>query len=104
MTTTLRTILSDMARLYGRWGYTLRLTSGDRSVAEQDALYRAGKTRLPGGSSKHNRGEAADLVPGKRWPRNQVTQADSFRSIASVAREFGLQAVVERDHVHVEIP
>lgn len=104
MTESLKTKLGMMARIYAGWGYTLRLTSGDRTHKQQDALFAAGKTRLRGGESLHNFGRAADLVPGSKWPRKTVDLATSFRSIAAVARACDLEAVVEPDHVHVEDP
>ena len=101
MTTSTKTKLGLVAAFYAQYGLTLRLTSGDRSVEEQDRLYRAGRTRLKGGESYHNFGRAADLVPGSKWPAN-VTLSTSFRHIAAVCTAAGLQAVIERDHVHAE--
>lgn len=64
-----------MIRLAADDGYTIRVTQGLRTFAEQDALYAQGRTRpgprvsnAPAGASAHNYGAAVDvafLVSGK---------------------------------------
>jgi len=80
-------------------GYPLRVTSTDRTIAKQNELYTAGKTALPGGSSLHNFGRAADVIPGK-W--GTVRQA--YPAVAYVARLLTIDPLEEQDHIHLEFP
>lgn len=93
-------MLSKLVEFYSAYGFELRVTSTDRTVAKQDELYRQGKTKLPGGRSMHNFGRAADVVPGSPWP--PVSRQASFDHIAKAGRIVGFEAVVEADHVHLE--
>ena len=100
MTALTKRRLKALVEAYARFGFHLRVTSTDRTIAEQDALYRAGKTKLRGGESLHNFGRAADVATGPEWP----PRLTSYKHIAASARLFGFEAVIEKDHVHLEVP
>ena len=71
----------------------LRLNSGKRSHAEQDALHRAGVTTVPGGhdEARHQRGQAADIGPDTE-----------YGWIAANAHKYGLETVTPGEPWHVE--
>lgn len=100
MTRDARARLDWIVAFYRSYGFTLAVTSTDRTRAQQDELLRRGKTTLPGGSSLHNFGRAADVVP-RNWG---VPALDAYRHIAQLARLVGVEPVIESDHVHLEFP
>src|SRR5262245_1068586 len=101
MTKTMRDRLAAFIRWYARFGLSVRITSTDRTFAEQDKLFAQGKTKLRGGQSLHNFGLAADVIPGDVWP--DVSRSESFAHLAAVGTLLGFQAVQESDHVHLEL-
>jgi len=92
--------LDAITSLFRALGYPLTVTSTDRTNAQQDALYRAGKTGLPGGASLHNYGRAADVVPASRG----LTPAQISPAVAYVARLIDCEPLLESDHIHIEFP
>lgn len=79
-------------------GLRFRVTSALRTAAEQDALFRQGRTRLPAGKSLHESGLAVDIVSTARTSQILATQG-----LQMLASRFGLQAVLEADHLHLEL-
>ena len=74
-------------------GLMPKFTSGFRTAREQNALKAAGRARLSAEETLHTKGLAADFVEAQgRYP-----------ALASIAREVGLQAVIEADHLHLEL-
>lgn len=86
------------------YGYTLRISSGFRTVAEQDQLYNQGRTvnghivtEAQGGKSIHNFGFAVDVVD--RWKGYDI----DWEKIGKVAEYCGLEHGDEGDISHFEI-
>ena len=84
-----------------RYGITLKVTDGFRTVAEQDDLYAQGRTKpgnrvtnAKGGDSNHNFGLAIDVVPmvangkGKLVPDWEST---NFPLIGRIGQSVGLE-------------
>jgi len=85
------------------YGYTLRISSGFRTVAEQDQLYNQGRTvdghivtEAPGGKSIHNFGFAVDVVD--RWREYNV----NWEKLGKIAAFCGLEPSDEGDISHFE--
>lgn len=85
------------------YGYTLRISSGFRTVAEQDELYNQGRTvnghivtEALGGKSIHNFGFAVDVVD--RWKEYNV----NWDRITKMAEYCGLEPSGEGDVSHFE--
>lgn len=85
------------------YGYNLRISSGFRSVEEQEAIYEQGRTvnghivtEAPGGKSIHNYGFAVDLVD--RWKGYDI----DWNRIEKMANYCGLQSGGEGDVAHFE--
>lgn len=95
-------------------GFTIEITQGLRTFAEQDALYAQGRTRrgpkvtkAKAGQSLHNYGVACDfalMVGGKYvWPESHPV----WQAIGEAARKVGLEAGYwwkDPDKPHVELP
>ncbi|MDP2934406.1 MAG: M15 family metallopeptidase [bacterium] len=86
------------------YGYTLRISSGFRTVAEQDQLYNQGRTvnghivtEAQGGKSIHNFGFAVDIVD--RWKEYDI----DWEKIGRMAEYCGLEHGDEGDISHFEI-
>ena len=82
------------------YGYTLRITSGFRSMAEQDELFEQGRTVnghivswAPSGRSLHNYGFAVDVVD--RWKGYNI----NWKKLAKISAYCGLEQV---DDPHFE--
>jgi hypothetical protein len=99
VTSDARARLNALLSLFSRARLPLKVTSTDRSIAKQQALYLAGKTSLPGGKSLHNFGRAADVVPAG-W----ATVREAGPHIRTAAGWLAIEAVIESDHVHLEFP
>lgn len=77
-------------------GYTVKIISGNRTWAEQDALYAQGRTKpgpivtnARGGQSKHNFGVAWDLgIFDEKG--NYLPESPLYREIAPIGLELGL--------------
>ncbi|MBU1102062.1 M15 family metallopeptidase, partial [Patescibacteria group bacterium] len=85
------------------YGYTLRISSGFRTVAEQDQLYKQGRTvdghivtEAPGGKSIHNFGFAVDVVD--RWREYDI----DWEKLAKIGTYCGLEPSEEGDISHFE--
>ena len=92
--------LIPIASLYG---YTLRISSGFRSVEEQNHTYLQGRvvnghivTEAPGGRSIHNFGFAVDIVD--RWREYDI----NFDKLGKIAEYCGLEHGDEGDLAHFE--
>ena len=86
------------------YGNTLRISSGFRTVEEQDELYNQGRTvnghivtEALGGRSIHNFGFAVDVVD--RWKEYDV----NWEKIGKIAEYCGLEHGDEGDISHFEI-
>ena len=97
-------------------GITCVVTSGRRTIAEQDALYAQGRTtpgkivtKAQGGQSPHNFGLAADLCPkdgrGELWWN---APDDVWNAMHMVGEQLGLRAGYDfksiKDAPHYEDP
>ena len=105
-----RQIVDNLAKQ----GFTIEITQGYRTFAEQDALYAQGRTRkgpkvtwAKGGQSLHNYAVAADfaLMSGGKytWPDPHPV----WEAIAREAKRLGLESGYywkKQDKPHVEIP
>ncbi|HUT96245.1 MAG TPA: M15 family metallopeptidase [Candidatus Paceibacterota bacterium] len=85
------------------YGYTLRITSGFRSVEEQNQIYEQGRTidghiitEAPGGRSIHNFGFAVDVVD--RWKEYDI----DFDRLGKIAEYCGLEHDDDGDLSHFE--
>ncbi len=85
------------------YGYTLRISSGFRTVAEQDEIYDQGRTvdghivtEAPGGKSIHNYGFAVDVVD--RWREYGV----NWERLAKIGTYCGLEPGDDGDVSHFE--
>jgi hypothetical protein len=85
------------------YGYTLRITSGFRTVAEQDQLYNQGRkvdghivTEASGGRSIHNFGFAVDIVD--RWDEYNI----NWEKLGQIASFCSLEPGDENDLSHFE--
>jgi hypothetical protein len=85
------------------YGYTLRISSGFRTVEEQDQLYNQGRTinghivtEAPGGKSIHNYGFAVDVVD--RWHEYNI----DWKKLGKIATFCGLEPSDEGDISHFE--
>lgn len=86
------------------YGYTLRISSGFRTVEEQDELYNQGRTvnghivtEAQGGKSIHNFGFAIDLVD--RWEGYDI----DWEKIGRIAEYCDLEHGDDGDVSHFEI-
>jgi len=99
-----RSLLNAYLAAFSRVGSTPpRVTSTDRTRAEQDALIRQGRGVL---NSLHLVGRAADIVPPAQWG-GRVT----LERLASHARSWMRVKAIphgktgqKADHVHIEFP
>lgn len=97
-------------------GITCIVTSGRRTIAEQNALYAQGRTvpgnivtKAQGGQSPHNFGLAADLCPmdqcGELWWN---APDDVWNAMHMVGEQMGLRAGYDfksiKDSPHYESP
>jgi peptidoglycan L-alanyl-D-glutamate endopeptidase CwlK len=85
------------------YGYTLRISSGFRSVEEQNQIYQQGRvvnghivTEAMGGRSIHNFGFAVDVVD--RWRGYDI----DFDKLGKIAEYCGLESGDEGDLAHFE--
>jgi len=85
------------------YGYTLRISSGFRSVEEQNQIYQQGRvvnghivTEAQGGKSIHNFGFAVDIVD--RWREYDI----DFDKLEKIAEYCGLERGDEGDLAHFE--
>jgi len=85
------------------YGYTLRVSSGFRTMEEQDQIYQQGRTEnghivteAPAGKSIHNFGFAVDVVD--RWNGYDI----NWDRIAEMANYCGLESGGEGDVAHIE--
>jgi len=85
------------------YGYTLRISSGFRTVVEQNRLYNQGRTinghmvtEAPGGKSLHNFGFAIDVVD--RWREYNI----NWEKLARIGAYCGLEPSDEGDISHFE--
>lgn len=101
----------------GTMGIICIVTSGRRTIAEQNKLYQQGRTtpgqivtKARGGESPHNFGLGADLCPYKPGTKELWWTApdDIWHAIADVAKSRGLVAGYYwsnfQDKPHVEDP
>lgn len=90
-------------------GLTIRVTSGTRTYAEQDALYAQGRTatgnkvtNAKGGQSNHNFGIAFDIsvIAGNKLSQN----LDDYDKVGLIGKDIGLEwgggwtSLVDRPH------
>lgn len=85
-----------LATVLHRTGVRLVLGSTLRTVAEQEALYRAGKSRVRGANAPHVRGVAVDVYEPAGAP------AVFRRTWQAVARELGWHGMYSWDAGHLE--
>jgi len=85
------------------YGYTLRISSGFRSMEEQNQIYQQGRsvnghivTEAVGGRSIHNFGFAVDVVD--RWKEYDI----DFDRLGKIAEYCGLEHGDEGDLAHFE--
>lgn len=85
------------------YGYTLRITSGFRTVEEQEQIYQQGRTvnghivtEARGGESIHNFGLAVDIVD--RWREYDV----DFDKLEKIGKYCGLGHGDDGDLAHFE--
>ncbi|MFA6105243.1 MAG: M15 family metallopeptidase [Patescibacteria group bacterium] len=85
------------------YGYTLRISSGFRTIAEQDEIYNQGRTvnghlvtDAQGGKSIHNYGYAVDIVD--RWNEYNI----DWKKLAKITTFCRLEPSEEGDISHVE--
>jgi len=85
------------------YGYTLRISSGFRSIEEQNQLYEQGRTvnghivtEAPGGRSIHNFGLAIDIVD--RWRGYDI----DFDKLGKIGEYCGLEHGDDGDVAHFE--
>ena len=85
------------------YGYTLRVSSGFRSVEEQNQIYQQGRvvnghivTEAQGGRSIHNFGFAVDIVD--RWKEYDI----DFDRLGKIGEYCGLEHGDEGDLAHFE--
>ncbi|MFA5188700.1 MAG: M15 family metallopeptidase [Patescibacteria group bacterium] len=85
------------------YGYSLRITSGFRTVAEQNQIYNQGRnddgdivTEAPGGRSIHNFGYAADVVDSNH------EYNINWKRLAKIGAFCGLEAGDDWDFAHYE--
>jgi hypothetical protein len=83
------------------YGYILRVTSGYRTVAEQDLVFRQGRTEnghiiteVAGGRSLHNYGLAVDVVD--RWRGYDI----DWERLGRIGAWCGLEQNDEGDRAH----
>lgn len=70
-------------------GITIKVTSGTRTYAEQDALFRKGNvTKARGGFSNHNFGLAFDVTIFKG--DQPVWESPQYRTVGSLGKALGL--------------
>lgn len=94
-------------------GITLRVTSGMRTYAEQDALYAQGRTtpgdvvtNARGGYSNHNFGTAFDVVEVR--PNGSINWSPDWQAIGRVGTSMGLEwggnwtSIVDRPHFQLD--
>ncbi|MDR7193447.1 peptidoglycan-binding protein [Luteimonas terrae] len=94
-------------------GITLRVTSGMRTYAEQDALYAQGRTapggivtQVPAGYSNHNFGTAFDVVEVR--PDGSINWSPDWQAIGRVGTDMGLEwggnwtTFVDRPHFQLD--
>ena len=77
-------------------GVTIKIISGTRTFAEQDALYRQGRdlpgnkvTNARGGQSNHNFGVAWDI--GVFQNGQYLDESPLYRQVGSIGKEMGLE-------------
>ncbi len=98
-----------MNRVEKELGIKLRLASGYRSIAEQNALYAQGRTKpgsivtnAKGGSSYHNYGLALDVVEVR--PDGSVNWNTNWAAIAKIGKQVGFEwggdfkSIVDKPH------
>ena len=85
------------------YGYTLRVSSGFRSIEEQNQIYQQGRvvnghivTEAQGGRSIHNFGFAVDVVD--RWEEYDI----DFDKLGKIAEYCGLEHGDDGDSAHFE--
>jgi len=94
-------------------GITLRVTSGHRTYAEQDALYAQGRTapgnvvtNAPGGYSNHNFATAFDVVEVR--PNGSINWETNWDAIGRIGTDMGLEwggnwtSIVDKPHFQLD--
>jgi hypothetical protein len=85
-----------LATVLQKTGVRLVLGSTRRTVQEQEALYRAGKSRVRGPNAPHVRGAAVDVYEPAGAPAG-------FRAAwQAVARDLGWHGMYSWDQGHIE--
>ncbi len=94
---TMQTRVAELfATVLQRTGVRLILGSTIRTVDEQEALYRAGKSRVRGADAPHVRGIAIDVYEPRGSP------VGFRRGWQAVARELGWHGMYSWDQGHLE--
>lgn len=101
------------AALLQQHGYEFRIVQGLRTFAEQDELFKVGRTKpghvvtnARGGQSNHNYGLAVDLCPFKGG-QPQWNDVRAFAYLGSEAVKHGLEwgghfhAIIDQPHVQL---
>lgn len=85
------------------YGYTLRISSGFRTVEEQNQMYEQGRvvnghivTEAVGGRSIHNFGFAVDIVD--RWKEYDI----NFEKLGKIGEYCGLEQGEDGDLAHID--
>lgn len=110
-----REIVGRICTELGTMGIICAVTSGRRTIAEQDKLYEQGRsnklgpivTKAKGGQSPHNFGLAADLCPTKEGKLWWDAPDDVWHVIKEVAEKHGLVSGYDwkfKDMPHIEHP
>lgn len=97
----LRQTVEDVATALADDGVWIRIVSGLRTAAQQDALYAQGRSRsgkivtnAKAGQSMHNYGLAVDVVPfliGRTGALNWKSQTEQFQHMVTAFKEAGLE-------------
>jgi hypothetical protein len=96
-------------------GIKLRVTSGFRTYAEQNALYAQGRTtkggivtNAKGGQSNHNFGTALDVVPIVNGKADWKASAETWNKIGKLGKELGFdwggdwKGLVDKPHFEMQ--
>jgi peptidoglycan L-alanyl-D-glutamate endopeptidase CwlK len=96
-------------------GIRIRVTSGFRTYAEQNALYAQGRTtkggivtNAKGGQSNHNFGTALDVVPIVNGKADWKTTSETWGKIAKIGKELGFawggdwKGLVDKPHFEMQ--
>ena len=91
--------IGELCTKLGTMGIVCAVTSGRRTIAEQDKLYAQGRTaqgpivtKAKGGESPHNFGLGADLCPTKEGKLWWDAPDDVWNAMHMVGEQLGLRA------------